>query len=102
MLKAGAPYNAGESSFWYGDLRNSHAHLERAFALIEKISPNALIRAYGVDCWFLGAMLRAVTELLFRRLTRAIDLETRIFERATSSPWPYDKVVGIVFGACSA
>ena len=95
VLKAGAPYNAGESSFWYGDLRNSHAHLERAFALIEKISPNALIRAYGVDCWFLGAMLRAVTELLFRRLTRAIDLETRIFERATSSPWLTTKSLGL-------
>jgi tetratricopeptide (TPR) repeat protein len=101
VLEAGAWYNAGESSLWYGDLRNSHTHLERVLALIDEISPNTLIRACS-DYWFLAATLSAVTELLFGKLTRVIDLETQISERATSSSWPYDKVVGIVFGALPA
>jgi class 3 adenylate cyclase/tetratricopeptide (TPR) repeat protein len=102
VLEAAAWYNVGESSFWYGDLKKSHVHLERAFALVEEISPNALIRAYGLDYWYLAAIFLATTELLFGRPARAIALEARALERAASSSHPYSKIVGIAFSAFPA
>jgi class 3 adenylate cyclase/tetratricopeptide (TPR) repeat protein len=102
VLEAGAWHNVGESSFWSGDLKKSHAHVERAFALIEEINPDMLTRTHSVDFWFFAALILAATEVLFGRPTRAVDFEKRMQERVRSSSRPYSKVVGAIFGALPA
>src|SRR5262249_1039320 len=102
VLEAGAWHNIGESSFWSGDLKKSHAHVERAFALIEEINPDMLTRTHSVDFWFFAALILAATEVLFGRPTRAVELEKRMLERVRSSSRPFSKVVGAIFGALPA
>jgi len=94
LLIAGACYNAAESSFFSGNLTKCNAHLERAFAMFQSISPTKVIEAYGFDWWIAAAEIGSLTELLWGRLGRSIVWQVRLSERIALSSHPFGKIFG--------
>jgi predicted ATPase len=96
ILQLGAWPNLGETYFWNGEPHEAREYLMRAFAICENISPQALIRIYGVDHLILTTIILALTNVVLGLPDSANCWEQRALERAASSSHPYSRALAIV------
>ncbi len=98
LLESAAYSNLGETYFWSGDLPTAHVCFERAFDLLDHVSPQALTRSVGYR-WMLIAAFLSVQNLILGRPEQVIAWGERIAERARSSSHPYRKAFGLMLAA---
>jgi tetratricopeptide (TPR) repeat protein len=102
MLESGAWSNLAETYYWLGDVQTARVHAERAIALCDNISPQAVIRSCGFDQWILTSSILSTINMILGRPDQSIQWERLIVERARSSSHPLSQALGMMGAGFSA